>query len=235
MHFLHKTCVVVGASGGIGKALVAELRKRGATVFPVVHSASSSLKGKSLSLDLTKPATIQSVLSQIANQIGKIDCIINASGIASYKPFCDMTFNEIESVLRVNLHGAIILTKECIPLMRRRGFVVHIASMAGIAPGHRFFAVYAASKEGLVGFLRVLTAEYPRIRFVAVTPAGVDTGIAVSAIGAQQLTKKFKNSRLESPGAIARGILDRLGTSRTDVRLLPTPTASEVYAKLLSL
>jgi short-subunit dehydrogenase len=234
VHFLHKTCVVIGASGGIGQELVAELRRRGARVLPILHSTSLSTKRKALSVDLGNPAAIRKVLSQIAAQVEKIDCLINASGIAAYKPFLSMTLKEIESVLTINLYGAIILTHGCIPLMRRHGFVVHMASMAGITPGHKFFAVYAASKEGLVGFLRAMTAEYPKLRFVAVTPAGVNTEIAVRAIGSKQLSIKFKNSKLESVEAVAKGILDQLGASRNDVRLFPTHKACHDYARLLN-
>jgi NAD(P)-dependent dehydrogenase (short-subunit alcohol dehydrogenase family) len=144
-----------------------------------------------------------------------------------------MTLEEIESVLKINLYGAIILTQGCIPLMSRHGFVVHMASMAGIVPGHKFFAVYAASKEGLVGFLRAMTAEYPRLGFVAVTSGGVNTEIALRAIGSKLFSAKFKNSKLESAEAVAKGILDQLGASRNDVRLFPTHKASQDYAKLL--
>ena len=58
LQFLHKICVVIGASGGIGQELVAELRRRGARVLPIVHSTSPSTKGKSLTVDLRDPAAI---------------------------------------------------------------------------------------------------------------------------------------------------------------------------------
>jgi short-subunit dehydrogenase len=69
VHFARKTCVVIGASGGIGRELVAELRRRGATVFPVVHSTSQLTKKKILSVDLGNPATIQRVLSIIGKRL----------------------------------------------------------------------------------------------------------------------------------------------------------------------
>ena len=230
MDFQNKTCVVIGASGGIGGALVRELDIRGARVIQVARSAAASKARKTLFVDLEDLATVRRLVKVLRTNVKTIDCLFNATGIAAYKPLSRMAESEIETVLRVNLYGAIVLTQRCIPLMRRRGSIVHLSSMAGIAPGHKFFAVYAASKQGLVGFLRAATVEFPHLRFLAVTPAGVNTAIASRAIGARELSAKFHKSALESAEVVVKGMLDNLDAPRSDVHLFPTRISREAYA-----
>lgn len=229
-NFQNQKCVVVGSSGGIGDALVLELRKRGAVVIPINRSG----KQKEYQLDISDFKSISNLASQIGKDFGKIDHLFNATGIAAYKDFLKLTPAEIERVITTNLIGAIILTQRFIPLMNNGASVVHFGSMAGIRKNHKFFSVYAASKEGLAGFLRSISVEFPSIKFVLATLAGVKTKIAENAIGSESLLEKFAESHLDSPRGVAKGILDNLGKelSDNDVRIFPTELSFSTYEKI---
>jgi NAD(P)-dependent dehydrogenase (short-subunit alcohol dehydrogenase family) len=112
MRFRNKTCVIVGASGGIGRALVQELHSRKARVILVARSNRLSQPKGTLFVDLAKPSTINKLAATLCKTVDKIDCLFNVSGIAAYKPFLQMSQEEIKTVLNTNLSGAITDTAQ---------------------------------------------------------------------------------------------------------------------------
>ena len=98
--FKHKIAVVVGASGGIGSALVKALKEQDIKVF-TVSTSSSEFK-----LDISMPERIEKLAKKIKKRFNKIDFLFNASGIAYYKGLTKTSFNEIDEVIKINLIGA---------------------------------------------------------------------------------------------------------------------------------
>ncbi len=226
--FENKIALVVGASGGIGSALIKKLKKEKVVVIE------SSISQSRYKLDISSSRQIEALAKEIENEFNNIDFLFNASGIAYYKTLTETSIDEINKVIKINLIGAIELTQKFIPLMNNGGTIVHLGSMAGICKGHKYFSVYSASKEGLAGFLRSVSAEFPGINFILVTPAGVNTNIARKAIGGVSLLKKFRESysNLDTPADIATGILNNIEHKDRDVRIFPTKLSKETYDEL---
>ena len=223
--FRHKIAIVVGASGGIGSALVKILKKQGIKVF-TVSTSSSEFK-----LDISVPEQIEKLAKEIKKRFNKIDFLFNASGIAYYKGLIETSFDDIDEVIRINLIGAMELTQKFIPLMNNKGSVIHLGSMAGIYKGHKYFSIYSASKEGLAGFLRSVSVEFPKLNFILVTPAGVNTNIAKKSIGLTRLAKKFITSELDTVEDIAKGVLKNINYRGDDIRVFPTKLSRDTYEK----
>jgi 3-oxoacyl-[acyl-carrier protein] reductase len=115
----------------------------------------------------------------------KIDILVNNAGVAVYKDFSKMDMDEINSILDINLKGLILCTKYFLPHMQKRNYgrIINISSGAGKI-GIAKFAVYCASKFGVIGFTEALAEELPRdIRVNAVCPGGVDTQMYASTFG----------------------------------------------------
>ncbi len=110
-------------------------------------------------------------------EFGQIDVLINNAGVEQAKPLDKMRDEEWRDLLNVNLHGAIAMSRAVMPLLTEPfGVIVNVSSALALAgcPG---FAIYSASKAGLLGFTQSLAWELaPRkIRVVAVAPGLVDT------------------------------------------------------------
>lgn len=248
--FKNMHCVVVGASSGLGLAIVRELLKREAKVIATSRNVDYLLKirnkysSKGIKLyviktDITDPHQIDKLTSFSIRKFGYINLLVNTAGVALYKPFLSLTDSEIKSVIDVNLTGAIVLIKKMLSIMlksRRRKYIVQLGSLAGIKPGHANFSVYSAAKEGLMGLFRSLVMEFGEqgVKLILVCPAGVKTNIAENAFGAKEFMKKISKSDLDSPENVACGILDNLEGDMVDdgIRLLPTAKSRQAYENL---
>lgn len=255
-NYKNKICLVVGASSGSGRATAFELLDRGA----IVIASSRNFKRLNLlrlgtanvnklknffikKVDVTKPESVNELVKYIDDRFGTLDFCFNFAGVCFYKDFLKTTDKEISKIVSLNFIGAVYLLRRIINYFmneKRHGakYFVQAGSMAGVATGHKKFSLYAATKEALAGLLRTLQDEYreSNIRFVLVTPAGVDTEIYKASLGDKiSLEKKFKKSRLDTPEDLACGILDKLESGKLvdgGIRLLPTALSKVTYEKL---
>jgi NAD(P)-dependent dehydrogenase (short-subunit alcohol dehydrogenase family) len=127
--------------------------------------------------DVTKAADVTRAIDDCLAEFGRIDIVVNNAGVELARPLDQFTDDEWRSLLEVNLHGAIAVTRAALPyLAAPGGVIINIASALGLGgcPG---FSIYSASKAGLIGFTQSLAWELaPRgIRVVAVAPGLVHT------------------------------------------------------------
>lgn len=250
--FSGKTCVVVGSTSGLGQALALNFLNLGARVifvgrnhntFPKIKARlPSSFHSRAffLKCDITKFQDIVRLAANVKNQNGTIDLLALTAGLAAYKPFSDLTPQEIETVYATNLLGPTQVIRQFLPLFSHTSsqkWIIQVGSMAGFAVGHQFFSIYSASKQGLVGLFRSLLPELTPlgIKPLLVVTAGFKSELAQKSIGAAALTAKFKHSTLDSLEDVARGIVSALtaGTPLVeDFILLPTPLSQKTYAQL---
>lgn len=146
MELTDKTILLTGATGGIGSVLLAELEKLGAKVIPV---------SKSLGFDLTKKEDIEKLIEKIKKEYGQVDILINAHGIGIYKNLNDLTQEEWDHSISLNLTAPFVLIKELMP----KSLVFTIGTGAGVIP-MRGRSGYCASKFGLRGLMLSLAEEY---------------------------------------------------------------------------
>jgi NAD(P)-dependent dehydrogenase (short-subunit alcohol dehydrogenase family) len=182
-----KLAVVTGAAQGLGLCTGALLARRGFRVLlldernpgaALVRLRAAGADAQALSGDVASEAFVESVASWVAANGGAADVLVNNAGISLIRPAEQTTAAEWRRVLEVNLLGPFLLSKALGSQMlaRRRGSIVNVASVAGLAGiSHR--SAYNASKHGLIGLTRTLAAEWGArgVRINAVCPGWIKT------------------------------------------------------------
>ena len=138
----------------------------------------------------------------------RIDILVNNAGIYPQKPFLEMTMEEWNKVLSINLNGVFHCTKAIIPKMveQKYGKIVNIASIAGAVIGYMNLSHYSASKAGVVGFTKSLALEMAQygININAIAPGPIDIGgIPIGSEIYQQIIKTIPIGRMGLPIDIA--------------------------------
>lgn len=164
-----KVALVTGGSRGIGRAIVEDLARAGATVaFTYVSSVE---RANTLEAELTPFATVkgfQSDLSDISrlhglvtaikDEVGTIDIVINNAGIFASQPFEDVTESEFDQLFTTNVKGPFFLTQQLLPLINNQGRIINFSS--GSTRHHvPLTSVYAATKAALEQFTRLWSKE----------------------------------------------------------------------------
>ena len=185
-----KVAVVTGAGHGIGREIALSLAQSGAEVVVTdvsdeifeVGKQIESLGSKALPIkcDVTELDQAAMVEEQVAGKYERIDILVNNAGIYPMKPFLEMTDNDWNRVLHINLNGAFHCTKAILPKMvkQRYGKIVNIASIAGAVVAFQNLAHYSASKAAIAGFTKSLALEMAPygININAVAPGPIDVG-----------------------------------------------------------
>ena len=200
-NFKNKTAVVTGGARGIGAATVALLRECGARV---------------VSLDVAEgcDVTDEAVVKAAFERTGEIDILVNNAGRAARKPATDLSVEEWNQVLELNLTATFTCSRLAHPYMKRRGggSIVNLASIMGFSGGIFPNASYQASKGGVVNLTRALALEWAQdnVRVNAVAPTFVRTDLTVPIFGNPQMLDKVMAhtplGRLPEVGDIAAAI-----------------------------
>ena len=159
---------ITGASRGIGAAAAGAVTARGARVGLIARTADDlegvlgrlGGGGVAVSADVADRAATIDAIHQVEAALGPIDVLVANAGIGAYGPLVDMTYEEIERVVQVNVLGTIYAIRAVLPGMvdRRRGHIVTIGSIAGRI-GSPFEAVYSATKFAGVGLTEAFAVE----------------------------------------------------------------------------
>lgn len=206
--------VVTGASSGFGELTARLLAKGGASVVLAarrverLEALAGEIEGRgdralAVRCDVTEVADLQALRDRVDETFGRCDVLINNAGIPGGGRFEEVSLEQIEQVIRVNLLGVMLCTKVFLPMMleRPRGHIVNVGSVAGryATPGA---SVYTASKHGVVAFSEALYYELgPR----GILVTSVNPGFAA--------TEGFPQRRLPSAivmpaERVARAIVD---------------------------
>jgi NAD(P)-dependent dehydrogenase (short-subunit alcohol dehydrogenase family) len=195
--------IVTGGASGIGAACVARLRKAGARVasLDLTEAADAHV---SITVDVTDEQRVVEGVTRAAAELGRLDVAILSAGVGGAMPFLELTTEEWDRVLDVNLRGAFICMRECARAMPNGGAIVAVTSVAG-ALADRTMAHYAASKAGLAQLVRSAARELGalHIRVNAVAPGTTDTPMFAP-------TKRLKGYREQ---VARRSPLGRVGTA----------------------
>jgi NADP-dependent 3-hydroxy acid dehydrogenase YdfG len=178
--------------------------------------------------DLRDRASLVALVAAATGAFGEVDVLVNNAGGDPLRPFDQYAPADVDDVLGVNLSGPIELTRLLLPgmLERGRGHVVNISSMAG-SMGFPNTEVYAAGKDGLVAFSRVLRADYRRR---GVSSSALILG-AVSGDGQGQRTldelgmsmPRLARGLATSPQAVAKAVVQAITRDRAVVVVMPGP------------
>jgi 3-hydroxy acid dehydrogenase/malonic semialdehyde reductase len=172
-----KTAIVTGASSGIGAAVVRVLRREGVRVAAGARRAERLDADVALALDVTKPDSCERFVEEAVGQLGPIDVLVNAAGLALGRdPFDESTEDDERVVLETNVNGLIRMTRLCLPHLRDGGHIVNLGSIAG-RQAYTNAALYVTSKFAVRGFTYALREDLlgRPIRITTVDPGLVET------------------------------------------------------------
>jgi acetoacetyl-CoA reductase len=215
-----QTAIVTGAGRGIGRAIAKELAATGANV--VINYVTSARAAQELAAEIerlgVKALIVQADVSNYeqAGQMikmamqtfGRIDILVNNAGITRDKTLKNMSKEQWDEVIHVNLDSLFNCTRQVLPFMleRKSGRVVNISSFVGQA-GNVGQANYAASKAGVIGFTRAVALEVSRhgITVNAICPGFTETDMlrSVPEEIRQHIIEKIPAGRFGQPEEIA--------------------------------
>ena len=176
---LHKVVVVVGATGGIGSALVPKLAKSGAKLVLVARDADKldelvrnleddyatdyETEAIAIPTDIIQYAQVELMVQKAIAQFGQIDVLINAAGAGVMKQFLRIESQDLDQMLDLNLKGSFYTSQAVANVMKDRK-IGHICNVIGILGKHpmAMAAAYCASKFGVVGFSKSMADELRR-------------------------------------------------------------------------
>lgn len=168
-------CRMLGGSGAI--AIVADIREDLAQKVALEIQADGG-KAQALRLDVTDAAQVESAVGQIVAQYGQLDILINNAGIDVTLPVDELTVQDWERIIAVNLNGPFVMSKYAISHMKQqgRGHIVNIVSTAAKRAWANASG-YHASKWGLLGFSHALHVEARphNVKVTAVVAGGMRT------------------------------------------------------------
>ncbi|MBI4430493.1 MAG: SDR family oxidoreductase [Candidatus Omnitrophica bacterium] len=225
--FHGKVGLVTGAASGIGRAAANAFAEEGAcVVISDVDSAGaeetlrqiSAKGGEALFVraDVSKSREVSDLVEQTVKKFGRLDFAYNNAGIeGKLSPTADVTEENWDRVMAVNLKGVWLCLKHEIPQMLKqgRGAIVNAASVTGIV-GFRGLSAYAASKGGIIGLTKVAALEYAKsgIRVNAVCPGLIRTPMTMRRTGGSpkveaELVGMEPIGRMGAPEEVAKAVV----------------------------
>lgn len=171
-----RTAVVTGGGSGIGRAIAQRLGADGYRVATLDLAASAD--DFSFAADVTDRAQVDAALDQIREKLGPIAILVNSAGLDGFKQFTEITFEEWQRVINVNLHGVFHTVQAVLPDMIDAGWgrIVNISS-SSTHSGVPFMSHYVSAKSAVNGLTKSLALEYGQfgITVNAVPPGFIDT------------------------------------------------------------
>jgi len=166
-----RIALVTGAARGIGQAIAVGLARQGATVVIgdvgdvgdlaetselIAKAGNPAMAAR---LDISDPAVVDRVRERVADELGRVDILVNNAAIFESATWDELDFALWQRVMAVNLNGPMLMCKAFLPLMRGRdwGRIINMAS-ATVAIASPVSIAYRTSKMGVIGFTRALSA-----------------------------------------------------------------------------
>ena len=187
-----KVALVTGGNGGLGLAMALGLAEAGADVAVAARNAEKTagavaqietqgVKAIGLTVDVTQEADVDDMVSRTVHELGSIDILVNNAGTVVRKEPQDLSTDEWDQTLDINLRAAFLAARAAYPHMKERGGgkIISIGSMFSIFGGGGSGAPYSASKGGLVQLSKSLAVAWAKdnIQSNAILPGWFPTNL----------------------------------------------------------
>ena len=224
MNLNGRVALVTGASRGIGAAIAGRLAEAGVDVAVGYESDRTAAEEQTASIcgmgrralavggDVSDPAALEEMAGIVESELGPVDILVSNAGVAPQQGLEEITVEDWDRVMNVNLRPAFLLAKRLAPGMRERewGRIVFVSSVAaftgGIVGPH-----YTTSKAGLIGLARALAGPLAPngVTVNAVAPALIEGGETLPGDeeSRRQLAELIPVGRLGSPEEVAEAVL----------------------------
>ncbi|HXK32227.1 MAG TPA: SDR family NAD(P)-dependent oxidoreductase [Candidatus Paceibacterota bacterium] len=216
----NKVAIVTGARRGMGKSHALLLAKAGAKVLvsdisqeecQLVVDEIEKAGGQAMALkcDVSKKEEVEKMVKTVIDKWGKLDVLVNNAGICQFKPFLDLTEEEWDRTIDINLKGYFLCAQTAAKEMvkQKSGAIVNVASIAmgQVGVGFSTLAHYSASKGGIVAMTETMAIELGphNIRVNAIAPGVIET----------PMVDPIKQDEKAMQGILARLPLGRVGKS----------------------
>ncbi|MEN3319065.1 MAG: SDR family NAD(P)-dependent oxidoreductase [Mycobacterium sp.] len=189
--YTDRRVLITGGGSGIGQATVLRILDEGGRVV-AADVSEAGLKDTAaraephagrlttLVMDVADEQSVQDGVAKAVELLGGLDTLVNVAGILRSAHFLDTTLADFEQVVRINLVGTFLVTREAIPALRdgNAPAVVNFSSTSA-AFAHPYMSAYAASKAGVQAMTHALALEFAKegIRFNAVQPGSISSGM----------------------------------------------------------
>ena len=167
-----KVCIITGAGKGFGKAIAKKFADNGAKLALITRTQSDvddlyrefyGYENKFLAIcgDVSDQDTVNSFVADVKSKFGRIDVLVNNAGMRFRKKFEEITLEEFNLVLNVNVVSMFMLCKAVMPTMveQKTGKIINISSVVGTL-GLPELSAYATSKAAIIGLTKALSVEY---------------------------------------------------------------------------
>ena len=213
-----KVALITGASAGIGQACARLLAQEGAQLVLTARrqerlhqliQQAEKLGTKAVSVigDAREENTALEAVKAATESFGRIDILINNTGVGNYKNLIDTSADEYDDMMDTNVRSTFLFTRHTVPVMlsQKAGTILMISSMAGIY-GFAGEAVYCATKFAQVGFAQALDKELRTqgIKVGVICPGGVKTEFA---LGRGRTLEGVSQSKMLDPEDVAGAVL----------------------------
>lgn len=231
--FTNKIVFITGGSSGIGLAVAKQFAERGANIIIFARDekrlkeAVAGIEGKRITddqrvsylrMDVSDNDEVKSVLKKAVEEFGPPDLLVNSAGRAYPKNFEDISYEQFDETMKINLYGIWnTISALYIPMKEKGGHIVNVSSIAGFI-GVFGYSDYNASKFGVIGLSESIKSEFKRlgIKVSVLCPPDTDTpGLKTENITKPEETKAISaNAKVLSSDEVARGLIKGLEKGR---------------------
>jgi NAD(P)-dependent dehydrogenase (short-subunit alcohol dehydrogenase family) len=237
-----RNVLVTGGGRGIGRAIAVALAGRRAAVVVAGRTRRDLLetvrlvnarggRGFAVTMDVSDERSVARGIARIRRDVGSLDVLVNNAGIGGGEPVEGSDVARWRRSIDTNLVGMYLVTRNVLPMLRRRGRIINLSSVLGRfgVPG---YTAYCASKHGVLGFTRALALEVVDrgITVNALCPGWVDTEMAAEGMrqGAAAAGRSFEEFRERALGAVPIKRIIQPEEVAGLVRYLASPEAAAI-------
>lgn len=202
-----KVAIVTGGHRGIGRAISLGLAKFGANIviadivdetkIKKVTDEIENIGRRALAVrtDVTKKKDVEEMVQKSMKKFGKIDILVNNAGILRYRPFIEMTEDEWDEVMSVNVKGVFLCPQAVgkIMIKRRKGKIINVASTHGHVGTSSGLVAYCVSKGGVIQLTKALALEWAKynINVNAISPTTTKTALFGTRLDKEWVEKQI--------------------------------------------